>query len=76
MTLLRAKQGLLVQSTPLLEFMRKHVNPYALKLVYEQAREAGNYLSRELPEHETTAEGFEDDGDGFESAGGAERYVY
>ena len=45
--LLQAKQSVLNSSTPILEFLQKHINPYALKLVYEQAREAGNYLSKE-----------------------------
>ena len=49
-SLLQAKQSVLNQSTPVLEFLQKHVNPYALKLAYQQAREATNYLSKEVDE--------------------------
>ena len=48
MELMKAKQSTLTQSTPVLEFLQQHINPYALKLVYEQAREAGKYLSNPL----------------------------
>ena len=45
MALMKAKQSLLSESTPVVEFLQKHVNPYALKLVYEQARQSTMYLS-------------------------------
>ena len=48
MALMKAKQSLLSESTPVVEFLQKHVNPYALKLVYEQARQSTMYLSTDL----------------------------
>ena len=54
MELLKAKQSILSQSTPVLEFLQQHVNPYALKLVYEQAREATNYMSTPLLEDDVS----------------------